>query len=1846
MSVANSAPLTTAFPLPPARSCERPAKGWTVSSGLRAKVRSLLVILLALFTLLPLAAEAARTQDRRLYLNANGDLTLVGNMLVHCNINATNNTSRTNCGIARSGSAPADNYYSFANTGDLVLVDADADTGTTNSSSADLVMPAGSTVAWAGLYWGARYNATSTTAPALTTAQAAIKLRAPGGAYQTITPTTLDLQASGSTSSGAGFQAFADVTAQVKAGGAGTYWGGGLSTSAVATARNAWAGWALVVVYENAALPFRNFAVYDGMGYISNQTVTLTPSGFLTPLNGPVVSRLGVLLWDGDKQANPSAEALLLNGSSITDAANPVGDVWNSSISRFGANVTTRNPNYPNTLGVDLDLFNVPQGLIPNGATSATIGIKSPGTDEVFWFGAATFTTDVYTPNVIPNVVKTAEDMSPSTPLLPGDTLRWHVVMSNTGYDSATNLLTTDIIPAYLTYVPGSLVVDSGANAGGKSDTAFNDQAEFLTGPDRVVFRLGTGANATQGGILAYGQSTSFYFDTKVNADVPAGTLISNEVQVQYNSQTLPSTTFAASSAAASATVMGPPVITKSFAPTAVEVGQSSLMTITVSNPVNNPGPLTGVAFTDTYPAGLLNTSSPASTMTCTPGSTAGTLTGGTAGGNSIGMTGATIPPNGSCVITVRVSSATAGSYENSATVTATNGGTGNTATATLFVGKPRISKSFAPSTINAGATSTVSFVIQNLVNSAITQVAFTDTLVNMQVAATPAVTGNCNGGTVTAAANGSSIALAGGSLAANASCTITVNVTSSTAGTLPNTTSGVSSLQSGTAGQPSNTAELVVVGPPLISKSFAPVSVRTGTASTLTVVVSNPNTGVALTGVGFNDTYPTGSPSGTLVNSSPSNVQSSCSAGSSAGTLTASSGGGSLAMSGGSIAAGGSCSITVNVQSSSQATFNNISGAVTGSAGAGTLTGGTATAQLIVANRLTATKAFAPTSIAYNDPVTPAYTQSQMTITVSASAPGSGQPATVTGVNYEDVFPVGLIVANTPAATLSCGVGSALQGRTGTGAWGPVASGNTALRVTGGNAANGSPCTATVNVTSNSTGTYTNSTDTVYSGNGGTATPASATLNVLGPPRISKDFDSSSVAVKNGNNNFVLMTITISNPTTATTSLTGLAFDDFFPTGMVVRSGTPAVSNTCGGTLTGSTNGGGSWHAVAANDTAIRLTGGTLAANASCTVSMNVQGTAEGDKINTTTRVTSTNGGSGDPASATLWVGNPPSVTKAFSCAQPIKSGDTCNNMQLFLTNNSTLSALGNILLEDIFPLETPLGGEFKLTGTSPTVTRTAGSGTCPAFTYEGRKGSSDTWGSPLQAGDTAIRIKSPTTGTTTMASGQTCRVDFQVTSNQNSTNMIQSGGLSGTLNGAASSNMNPASAILQVYNPPTLAKSFDAPTVPVGVSVPMTISISNLNNIDATTVNFEDLFPASVPAGGQLVLANGTVGKTGCTGTVQGRTGAGGYGTPVAGNTSIRITGANTITALDDCEITVNVQSATKGSYTNTISQATTANIGNSGAASATLVVMAPPTLTKGFTPDAVMVGETSLLTLVLVNPNPLPITGATLTDNYPGGLVNTATPNATSSCPGAVLTAAANGNSLAISGATIPAGSSCSVSVRVTSATAGSYPNTTGQMTTTNAGNGAAASATLTVSPYLPTLDLLKSVKVLTDPVNCSTAGNPGSCGSNNPKSIPGSVSAYTIRLSNSGPGTVDNNSIFISDVLPHELELFVGTGTGGGAALQNFTFSTSTTPVSGLGCTFSNRNSGSDCVDFSSDINPDPQNPQSINFTYTPNPGADGYDPAVTAIRLRPTGSLSNASGSGNPWAEFSFRVRVK
>lgn len=377
------------------------------------------------------------------------------------------------------------------------------------------------------------------------------------------------------------------------------------------------------------------------------------------------------------------------------------------------------------------------------------------------------------------------KSFSPAT-IAPNGTSTVTLTLNNSNNVSLTNVAFTDTLPTS----PGSMVV---ANPANPSNTCGGT----------LTATAGSGTISLSGGTInASGSCT-------VTVDVTAPTAgdYSNTVGNFSTAETASQYTVAP----ATLSVVLMPIISKSFSPTSIPKNGTSLLTITITNP--DTLQITNVAFTDTYPANLVNANPTGAATTCS----SGTVTAST-GGGSVALSGATILPNSSCAVTVNVTSAAASSYTNTIPASALTCNEGKTnisaASATLPVlDPPTVAKSFTPNEIELNGTSALTITLTNSNSTAITGAAFTDTYPsNLVNTATPSGATTCTGGTVTATAGGSSVALSGGTIPASGSCTVTVNVTSSVEGSYLNNTGAITTTNAGN-GSPASATLTVTTG-------------------------------------------------------------------------------------------------------------------------------------------------------------------------------------------------------------------------------------------------------------------------------------------------------------------------------------------------------------------------------------------------------------------------------------------------------------------------------------------------------------------------------------------------------------------------------------------------------------------------------------------------------------------------------------------------------------------------------------------------------------------------------------------------------------------------------------------------------------------------------------------------------------------------------------------------------------------------------------------------------------------------------------------------------------------------
>jgi uncharacterized repeat protein (TIGR01451 family) len=459
---------------------------------------------------------------------------------------------------------------------------------------------------------------------------------------------------------------------------------------------------------------------------------------------------------------------------------------------------------------------------------------------------------------------------------------------------------------------------------------------------------------------------------------------------------------------------------------------------------------------------------------------------------------------------------------------------------------------------------------------------------------------------------------------------------------------------------------------PPTVGKAFNPVTVDTGVASTLTITLTNADPTNDATAAGFTDTLPSG-----LV----------AVAGSAATTCggTASNTTSSVTLAGGTIPAAGSCAVTVEVIAANAGSYINslAAGALSTSNGSNVAP---AVATLTVNTPVTA--AIPPTvSKAFNQATINAGGASILSITLS-----NADSADASGATLTDTLPNGVVVANPPSATNSCG-----------GTFAPSA-GDAAVTLTGGTIPASSFCVLTLEVTAANAGNYFNAipAGALVTINGSNAAPAIATLTVITPttgavaPTLSKAFNLATITAGGTST----LTITLSNAGTVDDAVTGLT--DTLPSGLV------AVSGSAGTTCVGGT--------ASNTGSSVTLTGGTIPAGGSCEVTAEVTAAVGGSYINTLAAgaLITDNGSNAAPAIATLTVNAAvilPTVAKAFSPATIPAGGSS--TLTITLTNSNTTAATLTASFTDTLPIDLVVSSATTTCG--GTVSNTASTVTLP---------------------------------------------------------------------------------------------------------------------------------------------------------------------------------------------------------------------------------------------------------------------------------------------------------------------------------------------------------------------------------------------------------------------------------------------------------------------------------------------------------------------------------------------------
>lgn len=489
--------------------------------------------------------------------------------------------------------------------------------------------------------------------------------------------------------------------------------------------------------------------------------------------------------------------------------------------------------------------------------------------------------------------------------------------------------------------------------------------------------------------------------------------------------------------------------VAKSFSPAQINGGETSQVTITITNPNSGSWLINAIAMTDNLPTGMVVADIASPSTTCTAngqtGGTPATVTAVPAAGsftlNNASLYGSAggAPAGGlsTCTVTVTVRALISDNLINTIAlgdVTSAGGATNTNAYSATLVVLPNttVSKRFIPDIIPIGGISELEIEVLNANGDSATNISIQDVMPSEVLIADPLVVtpvDTCPGLNVSATPGSNTLQATGLNLGANDRCRFRVQVTSFTPGTFTNTIASnqVGSDQGGIRTE-NATDDLTVINGPTVAKSFADDSFASGETTQLTMRVTNPATGgTPLTNVVFVDNLPAGM---TLAN--PVNLATSGAC--ATGTVTAAAGAGVITWSGGTLAGNAFCEITVDVTATTVGTYTNILPAcdlnatppVAGSTAAATGNDGSSIScntvgaqdvvEVVVPAELSFVKALAGESIAVNN-VAQAGEELTYTLTIN-----NASPTAATAVPVIDVVP-----ANT--TFVSADNGGALNG-------------------------------------------------------------------------------------------------------------------------------------------------------------------------------------------------------------------------------------------------------------------------------------------------------------------------------------------------------------------------------------------------------------------------------------------------------------------------------------------------------------------------------------------------------------------------------------------------------------------------------------------------------------------------------------------------------------------------------------------------------------------------------------------------------------------------------------------------
>ncbi|HPI94973.1 MAG TPA: hypothetical protein PLX38_02030 [Gammaproteobacteria bacterium] len=1203
------------------------------------------------------------------------------------------------------------------------------------------------------------------------------------------------------------------------------------------------------------------------------------------------------------------------------------------------------------------------------------------------------------------------------------------------------------VVPAFsATFVPD--IIGPGANSK-LIYTITNGESNYVTGlsfnnnlPAGVLLSDPanpiTSCDMSNGGIFfADDNGTTI---TLTDAQIPASSSCTVEVNVTsnvagtYMNVTGDLTSSAGNSGTASDDLTistSRPGFSKSFSSPAVSLGTPVTLTFTIDNTANSSF-IANISFTDNLPVGLIIASPANANQNCNAANF-----NAVSGTSSISMLGGFLLAGQTCVVTVDVIPENVGTFNNETTILSASGsGSLNSGFAVAKITSTAdpvvFRKDFIDDPTPPGGTATLRFSITNTNRfDSADNISFDDDL-DATLSALTAVNLPQNdvcgpGSTLTGSGF---ITLNGGNLPAEGVCVfdVDVQIPGGTAnGQYINTTSSITGDINATPFSYSPAvAKLFVQPAPILTKEFTDDPVGSGSDVTLSFTIENGSSDYSATNINFIDELTTFLPFPVVISSPSIPTSGICGAGSNLSLISLGTGRQALYLTNGNLPAGGNCSFQVSLTIPSDmpnGIFTNTTEPIFGTVASEDYQGLPATDTLTVVAAPYFSKEFTDDPVASGDIATV-----EFTISHPIEAQGDA-----TNLSFSDdlstVLP-GLTAIGLPQNDI-CGVGSSI-------------SGTTNLMFSGGTLSPGETCTISVTLqvpAAASSGSYTNTVNNFSATVLGINTQGQIAQDDLQIANISFTKEFLTNPVVPGQTTTLRFTIDNTQNTDAANITT---FTDSLSTMLAgTQVAGPPITNTCGGTASGTTF--------------LEYTGGSVPASSSCDIEVPVLipvAAADGSYQNISSSL-STDIGTALPATDVLVVSSELiQLTKEF-IDDPVAPGGTVA-LRFTLENLDITNPITSITFTD--DLNAALSG-LQATGLPVSVCGGIASANPNPGTIEFAGGS-------LPAGGSCffdITLEVPASPGVSQAINTTSSV-------------------SGLSNGLPVSG-SPASDTLYIQEI-EFTKSFDGPSTATGMPV-LTYTITNLSpSQSVSSLSFTDDMDAVISG----LVATGLPMSNVC-----------GAGSQISGTSLLTFSGGNLAPGAS-CNFNVQLQvpfSAMPGSYISTSSDLFVNGLTFANPAVDMLVIEPPPIFTKMFSPASIGTNQQSTLTFVIDNTaSSLAANQIGFTDSFPAGVVLATNPNVNNTC-GGIVTATGGTGVVSLTGASLAASASCSIQVGVVGTVAGMHVNVTGDLISSS-GNSGSANAALTVNDppsfsktFVPDTIIINNVTTLTFTIDNSTS-----------------------------------------------------------------------------------------------------------------------------------------------------------